>query len=186
MNVIKVDEDLSLIELRYSSAGEIFDAIIKNRPHLRRWLPFVDLTKKQSDTEQFIKSVKQSRATKPDLIYEVRLKKEFAGLIALKEVDYLQRKTEIGYWLAKEYEGKGIITRSSAALLDFCFGELELNRVQIKAATGNVQSLLVPERLGFKFEGIEREGEYLNGKYVDLMVYSILKSEWEGTAGSGF
>lgn len=184
MRAIKVDEELVLEELRYSSAAEIFNAITSNREHLRRWLPFIDFTKKQSDTEQFIKSVKQSRCPKPDLIYELRYHKELAGLIALKEVDYLQRKTEIGYWLSEKFEGKGIITRSCSALLDHCFDDLGLNRVQIKAATGNAQSLLIPERLGFKFEGIEREGEYLNGEFVDLMIYSMLQKHWEGISKS--
>jgi ribosomal-protein-serine acetyltransferase len=182
MSRIVIDDDLELVDLSLSSAEEIFHLIDTNRQHLKRWLPFVDLTQKASDTEKFIKSVNTSKAPKPDLIFEIRYKKKVAGLIALKEIDFLQKKTEIGYWLAKRYEGKGIVTRSCSALLKYCFSEMEMNRVQIKAATGNAQSLLIPERLGFKFEGIEREGEFLENGFVDLVIYSILRSEWEGTS----
>ncbi|MFV0598592.1 MAG: GNAT family N-acetyltransferase, partial [Bacteroidales bacterium] len=54
-----------------------------------------------------------------------------------------------------------------------------INRIQIKCAVGNIPSKNVPKRLGFVFEGIEREGELLSsGVYTDIEVYSKLKSEF--------
>jgi ribosomal-protein-serine acetyltransferase len=51
--------------------------------------------------------------------------------------------------------------------------------VQIKVAKGNLKSLQIPRRIGFKFEGIEREGELHMNEYFDLEVYSILKRDWQ-------
>ncbi len=70
------------------------------------------------------------------------------------------------------------MTKSVEMLCDFAFKVMGINRVQIKCAVGNNPSSNVPKRLGFKFEGIERDGELLTGNvFVDLEIYSILKSD---------
>lgn len=74
---------------------------------------------------------------------------------------------------------EGVITKSVNKLCEFAFRELEINRIQIKCAVGNIPSKNIPKRLGFVFEGIEREGELLSGGiYTDIEVYSKLKSEF--------
>lgn len=62
-------------------------------------------------------------------------------------------------------------------LLRFAFQELNMNRVQVKVAIGNSKSAAIPKKLGFIFEGTEREGERHKNKYLDLEVYSLLKSD---------
>lgn len=181
MDPIKIGDGIELHELKLSSADEIFREIEENREHLRRWLPFIDHTLRTEDTLRFIRAVNGSVR---DLVLEIRNGGSLAGLLAVKEIDPVNSKAEIGYWISRKWEGKGIVTRSCAALINHCFNSLNLNRVQIKAATGNSASIMIPERLGFKFEGIERSGEYLNGDYVDLVVYSMLKSEWDGLTRS--
>lgn len=60
----------------------------------------------------------------------------------------------------------------------FAFEKMGINRIQIKCAVGNKLSSNIPKRLGFKLEGVERQGELLTGGvYTDLEVYSKLKSE---------
>jgi ribosomal-protein-serine acetyltransferase len=58
------------------------------------------------------------------------------------------------------------------------FGELGLNRVVISCATENEKSCAIPERLGFRREGIERQAEWLYYRFVDHVTYSALASEW--------
>jgi len=53
-----------------------------------------------------------------------------------------------------------------------------MNRIQIKVATENLKSQQVAERLGFKYEGIEREGELHKCGFLDLKVYSLLRNEF--------
>ena len=52
------------------------------------------------------------------------------------------------------------------------------NRIEIKCGVGNDRSRHVPQRLDFTFEGIERDGELVNGQFIDIEVYSLLKREW--------
>ena len=102
----------------------------------------------------------------------------FAGLVGFRDTDRANRKTEIGYWLSESFQHKGIVTQAVQSLLTFAFGELAMNRVQIRCAVGNAPSRSIPLRLGFQFEGVERAGElFPDGQYLDLEVYGMLKDE---------
>lgn len=90
----------------------------------------------------------------------------------------LNKKTEIGYWLSEGFQKQGIVTKAVEKLCEYALNKLDINRVQIKCAVGNVASKNVPIRLGFKLEGIERQGELLSGNvFTDLEIYSKLKHD---------
>ena len=175
---IVVEEGLILKSLRQGSAAVVFNSIDTNRHYLRKWLPFVDNTWKVEDTENFIRLITQEASPKRNLVYEIWYLKEFAGLIALKEIDQWNKKSEIGYWLDPRFEGNGIMTKCCTALLDSSFKKLGLNRIQIKTGIGNARSSRIPEKLGFRLEGLERSGEKLSDHYIDLEIYSMLKQDW--------
>jgi ribosomal-protein-serine acetyltransferase len=175
---ITIDDCLVLKRLRIDTAALIFKIIHDDREHLRQWLPFVDDTRKPEDTEIFIKSILHTSCVKKDLIYEIWYHGELAGLIALKEIDRGNKKTELGYWIISKFERLGLITKSCRALIEISFKQLGMKRIQLKAAIGNARSSLVAERLNFKLEGIERAGELHHQKYFDLIVYSLLKKDW--------
>jgi ribosomal-protein-serine acetyltransferase len=177
---IKVSDEITLHELSLKSAGEIFKSVEDSREILRKWLFWVDESKSVKDTEDYIKSVHRARGAMKELVLEIRVKGEFAGLISMKEIDLVHNKAEIGYWLAQDVVGKGIMTRSCMALIDYAFDELKLNKIQIRCALDNIRSWKIAENLGFSLEGIERQGERVRGMYMNLKVYSLLKAEWEG------
>ena len=177
MEHIRINDKIRLEEIKLSMAKVIFDTIERDRDYLMEWLPFVEMTKQVSDTESFIKSVINGSSIK-NSIYSIWYKEEFAGLIGFKDTDWVNRKTELGYWLAKPMQGKGIVLTCVKKLINYAFISQKLNRVQIKVAEKNTKSEAIPIRLGFTFEGIEREGELHNTKYLHLKVYSLLKSEY--------
>jgi ribosomal-protein-serine acetyltransferase len=90
----------------------------------------------------------------------------------------MNRKVEIGYWLASKFQGRGIITAGCRALTHHAFSEWKLNRVEIHCAAGNEKSCGIAKRLGFQCEGVLRQGQLLNGTYVDINAYSMLAGEW--------
>jgi ribosomal-protein-serine acetyltransferase len=175
---IIVSDNLTIKLLRQESAGIVFEAIDLYRLQLRTWLPFVDNTRKVEDTEAFINSVLSASGQKRDVIYEIWYDNLFAGIIAIKEIDEWNKRAELGYWLIPTFEGQGIMTACCKAIINFSFTKLGLNRIQIKAGLGNAHSSRIPERLGFKLEGIERSGEKFPDHFQDLEVYSMLKKEW--------
>lgn len=176
---IVVADDLFLTLLSEDSAAPLFKSIDTNRHQLRKWLPFVDNTWKIEDTEMFIKSILHTSGPKPDLVYEIRYREQFAGLIALKEIDRWNKRTELGYWLDPHWQGQGLMTKCCKALMAYAFKNMKMNRIQIKVGIGNASSSRIPEKLGFKFEGIERHGEKFHDHYIDLEVYSMLRHDWK-------
>ena len=85
---------------------------------------------------------------------------------------------EMGYWIIESEQGKGIITKSCKALIDFCFISLQLNRIEIKCGTENSKSKAITVRLNFTHEGVIRQGEWLYDKFIDLDLFSLIKKEY--------
>ena len=99
-------------------------------------------------------------------------------MAGLHRIDWANRRTGVGYWIAETHQGQGIVTRACAALVDSAFGELGLNHVEIACASGNSRSCAIPERLGFVREAVVRQREWLYDHFVDRVVYGMLASEW--------
>jgi ribosomal-protein-serine acetyltransferase len=95
-------------------------------------------------------------------------------------IDWTHRSTALGYWLAEKHQARGFMTMACRAYVEHAFGKLGLNRVEIRAATENHRSRAVPERLGFKLEGVVRDAEWLYDRYVDHAVYGLLARDWPG------
>ncbi len=172
---IPVNSSIILREIELSDAIDIFKTIDSQRLYFRKWLPFVDFTKEITDTQEFIISTKEAQEKGRELTFVILFQERFVGLIGFKDIDKSNKKTEIGYWLSENYQKRGIITQSVQRLIHLAFEDMEMNRIQIKCANGNIPSKNIPKRLGFILEGIEREGELLcDGHFTNLEVYSLL------------
>lgn len=174
---LQVNQSISLFLLKQEDAQVIFQAIDENRSHLRKWLPFVDQTKTVKDTLSFTKSIVDDVERRQE-VFTIWYENEFAGLIGMKDIDYLNRKVELGYWLIEKMTHKGIITLSVEKMMAFIFQILQLNRIQIKCGVGNLSSSAIPKKLGYSFEGIEKQGERHSNRYIDLEIFSFLREDW--------
>ena len=175
-----VSSDLLLKEIRPEDATNIFHIIDMERDSLRKWLPFVDYTQKVSDTAEFISSTLNPPSGNKEYLFVIMYKGDAGGLIGFKGTEMANKRTEIGYWLSKSFQGKGIMTQSVRRLVKFAFEEMDINRIQIRCAIGNISSRKIPERTGFTAEGVERDGELLaDGDFTDIQVYSMLKKDYK-------
>lgn len=175
MKHIRVNDKIRLEQIDLSMAPVIFETIEKDRDYLNEWLPFVADTQEIFHTEAFIRNI--NSGGKRDSVYAIWYNETFAGLIGYKDSDFINHKTEIGYWLAGDMQKKGIMTNCVKALVKFAFNKMGMNRIQIKVAENNTKSEAIPRRLHFQFEGIERAGERHGDKFRNLKVYSLLATE---------
>lgn len=173
----QVGDRITLMLRHREQAEETFRLIRKNHA-LREWMQWYDLVKTVEDSLQNIEANIEGWELKTDLHLGVYYDGKMAGMISLHNINHIVRKAAMGYWLDKEHEGKGIITRSAKSLLATGFEELGLNRIVIGAAVTNRRSRAIPERLGFRLEGVLRQNILLHGTYHDMAVYSMLKSEF--------
>ena len=175
--IINIDENIKIELINENHSQPIFDIVDKNRIHLRQWLPFVDRMQTVEFAENFVKGTMQRNKDGNEFAFVIIENDKVIGRIGVYKIDGQNKIGEIGYWLAENLQGKGIITKSSKALIDFCFSDLQLNRIEIKCGTENFKSKTIPEKLNFTREGVIREGELLYDKFIDLNLYSLLKTD---------
>ncbi len=178
MFIHQVDESTTLAMVEMRDADELFELVDASRMYLREWLPWVDANVSVEDTKEFVNAAQQQYARGDGFQCCIRYRDKIVGILGLQQVDRFHKQTQIGYWLAEEYQGRGVMTACCRALVDFAFREYELHRVEIRAAVGNTKSCAIPERLGFTHEGTLRESEWVNDRFVDGAVYSMLRDEW--------
>lgn len=180
MLIHKVDEDVSLRMFKEDDAEEFYKLTISSKEYLKEWLGWLDYIESVEDTAQNIrKRLKEFVENKGyPKSFAIIYKGQIAGSIGFNEINKTSKIGEVGYWLGEQFQGKGLMTKALKTLIDYGFEELGLNRIQIKAAVDNKKSRAIPERLGFKQEGIIRQAEWLYDHYVDHVVYGLLAEEW--------
>jgi ribosomal-protein-serine acetyltransferase len=179
MFYFKIDDETELRLLDLQQTEKLFELTEQNRSHLREWLPWVDSNLSYEETARFIRSTLDQLAQNYGFQAGIWHRGHLAGVIGFHRIEWANRRTSIGYWVGKEYQGKGLVTKACIALIDYAFNELRLNRIEIRCATGNKKSCDIPERLGFTKEGVIRQAEWLYDHFVDHNVYGILASEWK-------
>ncbi len=163
-----------------AEAEKLFDLIVRNRQHLRSWLPWLDGNMSIDDTQAFIRHSQEQYSSKRGFQTSIWFKNEIAGIIGYHPIDWQNRSVMIGYWLGEQFQGKGIMTAACRVLVNYAFDEFKLHRVEIRCATGNTKSRAIPERLHFTNEGVIKDGEWLYDHFVDLVLYRMLAHEWKG------
>jgi ribosomal-protein-serine acetyltransferase len=176
---LKLSDELELRLLEERHTDELFALVDQNRKHLRRWLPWLDNNTSANDTRIFIKTALDQFANNSGLVAGIWRQDRIVGVISYNAVDWQNRIAHIGYWIAEGFQGRGIVTKACKALIDYAFNELELNRIEIRCATGNKRSCAIPQKLGFTQEGVVRQAEWLYDRFVDHLVYGLLRSEWK-------
>ncbi|MGE7839412.1 GNAT family N-acetyltransferase [Lysinibacillus sp. NPDC093712] len=176
---IIINHELSLRTVTLDDAEAVFALTDNSREYLREWLPWLDFTKELSDTKSYIEGCIAGYEAKSSMSLAIIFRGKIVGIAGFNTINYTNKIAAIGYWLGKDAQGHGIMTKTVQALLQYAFDELQLNKVEIRAAVGNSKSRAIPERLNLTTEGTIRAAEWLYDHYVDHVVYGMLASEWK-------
>jgi ribosomal-protein-serine acetyltransferase len=175
---LTIDEDLMLHQPQIDFAAELFAIVDGNRTYLEKWLPWVRATKTVEDSLRFLKDARRFSEGGQQLHTLIIYKGKIVGLVGFNAIQKKHQKGEIGYWIAENRQGKGIVTKAVKRLIDYGFKHLNLNRIIIQVSTQNLKSQYIPERLGFVYEGTLRAELIVNDEFIDMKIYSLLKSEY--------
>ena len=171
--------DLVLRLLEDKHAPELFSLTDNNRHYLRRWLPWLDICIKESDTLDFIVGKHKALFENKSVTLGIFYKDKIAGTISFNEIDWTEMKADIGYWIGEEYQGCGLVTRACKELIDIGFKELGLRQILILCAKENEKSHKVATRLGFKLAEIVPQGQNLYGVLLDNFIYKMWPDVWD-------
>jgi ribosomal-protein-serine acetyltransferase len=163
-----------------SDAEELECVIAANRAYLARWLDWANETGGAEAWLEFIRRTREKVGANDGFVAAIIDGDAIVGWVGFDHVDWSARSTSIGYWLAQDRQGRGIMTEAVAALTAYAFDVWELDRVEIRVAEGNLRSAAIAQRLGFRVEGRVGKQERHRDSFKDIVVYAMLAQEWDG------
>lgn len=116
------------------------------------------------------------------LVIEVKEGNEWIpiGTMGFNDIKWRERSAEFGIMIGeKNYWDKGYGSEATRMMLDHAFASLNLNRVYLRVFETNQRAIHAYKKIGFVTEGQLREADYREGKYLDVLIMSVLKKEWE-------
>ncbi len=174
-----IEEDLILRPYADGDGKAFFDLLQENKDHLADTVEEMKTIKTNEDAEIRNRRLKVNWIERKRFVMGIWDKSTLIGEIWIEPLDWKVPVIEIGYFVVKKHEGKGIVTRSVQLCLDFMFNKLNAHRVEIRTNDDNHRSFKVAERCGFTKEAHLRENTKLNDKIVGRQFYGLLKSEYE-------
>ncbi len=175
---LKAGRGLELRPFNFRDAKALYALVEANRERLRRWLPWPDANRSVLDSRAFILRVRAQDRAGRGQSFGLWWRERLVGVAGFVWIDPANGSAALGYWLAQEAEGHGLMTAAVTALIRHGFRTLQLNRIEIRAGVRNRRSRAIPERLGFRHEGTLRQVEKLADRHVDHAVYGMLVEEW--------
>lgn len=167
---------LTLCPIDKSDAEDLWEAVDASRWHLDRWLPWVPFNNTPDASLRYADACAADWDAGRAVRFAIRERRtrELYGVVGLDSCVHLHRSCELGYWLKLGATGKGLMTEAASCCIRFAFEEMGMHRIRCAAATDNHASLRVISRLGFRFEGIARQAEYVSSRWLDHAVFSRL------------
>ena len=172
-------ERLLLTPIDPADGPELWEAVDGSRWHLERWLPWVPFNSSPEASQRYAEASAADWDAGRAVRFGIRDRqsRQLLGVVGLDSCVHLHRSCELGYWLRRDSTGRGLMSEAAGACVRFALDRMSVHRIRCAAATDNYPSLRVISRLGFRFEGIARQAEYVGARWVDHAVFSKLASD---------
>jgi ribosomal-protein-serine acetyltransferase len=173
----RIGEQIELALMEHRHARELFELINANRAHLRAWMNWVDQRRTQADVANYVATGLKQFALNQGIHIGIWDNGKLCGMVVCSPIDWPNKASCLEYWLGASHQGKGVMTPSGRAVVDYAFGAVGLHRLTIRCAAQNRRSRAVAERLGFSLEGASRDAEWLYDHYVDHAIYGLVNAQ---------
>jgi len=174
-------DGLVLRALDAEDAEELFALVDRNRTYLARWMPWPADYRAPADAQRSIRDARTRLEAGTGFQLAVVERGRIVGMAALAAIDSDAGTCRCGYWLAPACQGRGVMTRAVASLLEHAFDELGLRRVELRATPDNLSSRRVAERLGFRFERTPPAAEPSADGTRDQVQYVLDADAWHAS-----
>lgn len=176
MEKILITNRLQLIQMAEKDAPALYN--IWSDPDVTKHMNITPFTEVEQAKEMihYLHQLAENNSAIRYTIFELQ-SNNIVGSCGYNLIDWENDKAEIGYDIAKAYWGKGYAPEAISALLTYAFDTLKLNRIEAKVEPENINSSKVLRKLNFTLEGTLRKAEKSKGTYVDLQLFSKLKTD---------
>ena len=157
-------------------AAALNAVVVESVPRLRPWMPWAVQTPSIDDTRDYCEVVVREFGSREGFAFLMfdRQTGGIVGAAGLVRPEWTVPRMEIGYWIRESHEGRGLVAEAVRGLIDYAFDQFAVARLEIRADDANVRSCQVPERLGFRLEGImQHDGRNTSGELCSTRVYAI-------------
>lgn len=175
---------LMLRPFRRRDVGAFHSAVKASVTELQPWLPWID-GYDRGFAQRFIRESVGSWAERRAYDFTVRPLDDLdrhLGNVSIWPTSVQNGVGEVGYWIRSDETGHGYGTEAAAVAVDIGFAELELHKVILRIAVGNIASEKIAKRLGFSYEGVLRDEVKVGNEWLDHSSWSMLDSEWAANA----
>ncbi len=151
-------------------------AIVESFAELRVWMDWAVTMPSVVESERFVRDSAARYLRRDDLPLFMRRRDtdEFVGATGMHRIDWQVPRFEIGYWCRTSLVGRGYVSEAVAAITRFAFDSLDAARVEIRTDVNNDRSWRIPERLGFRLEGVmRRDTRTPQGELRDTRLYAM-------------
>lgn len=179
--MVKFDNyEIRLLEIH--DVEDYFNLVNKNRKRLEDFfVGTTSKTKTYEETKDFVSWMTKRIDEKsyfPFIVVDTT-NMTLVGFIDLKNIDWSIPKSELGFFIDKDYAGKGITTKSVKKLCEFCFDKYNFEKIFLRTHPSNIAAISVAEKCGFELEGtIRKDYKKTSGELVDLNYYGLLKQSF--------
>ncbi|MNX35056.1 putative ribosomal N-acetyltransferase YdaF [compost metagenome] len=177
MTTLRIDDTLELRALEHAHAESWFAALDANREYLNPWIRTPARAQTLADAHAYMERCVNARLDGTGHFFGIWQAGSLIGEVLLFAIRREDRQGEVGYWLAEAMQGRGIITRACRAIIDFGFADLGLHRLELRCGSENLRSQAVATRLSFTREGKLRQAFWMNERFHDQVLYSLLATE---------
>ncbi|MCI3273289.1 GNAT family N-acetyltransferase [Streptomyces cylindrosporus] len=177
------DDGAELRPLEPWHAEEFLANLERGREFIGQFIPFGQQAVDVSTARETLQRYADMRAADTGSYHGIWLDGKLVGGVLTLNFDAAAGNAEVGCWLEPAATGRGLITRAMRFLIDWAVEERGIHRVEWIAASGNVPSLNVARKLGFRRDGVHREAYPYGGVRHDSEVWSILAPEWREARG---
>lgn len=166
-------ERLLLRQITPDDVNEIF--ALRSNPETMKYIPR-PLSTTKDDAMGHIKMIQDKIVSNEGINWAITEKgnPKMIGIIGHYRIRWEHFRSEIGYMLLPEHQGKGIITEAIQLLVDYGFNEMNMHSLEAIIDPKNTASARVLEKNNFVKEAHFKENEFYDGKFLDAVVYSLL------------
>lgn len=169
-------ERLLLRQMTANDINEVFE--IRSNPDLMKYIPR-PILKNKEEVLELIDTINGNIAENKGINWAITLKPDnkLLGYIGHYRIKWENFRSEIGYMILPEAQGKGIVSEAVNLIIKYGFEEMKMHSLEAVVDPENIASAKVLEKNGFVKEAHFREDCFFNGKFYDSVIYSLLKSD---------